>query len=315
MPELPDLEVVTEILAPRIVGQTVRGVEVSRADLVRTGAASLRALLGRELSAVGRRGKYLVFTFAGDLYLLIHLMQWAWLWHGGHGYPPTPATDLRLMFENGTDLRLIEARSPRGAAMWLVSGLLGAEPLEKLGHEPLSEAFTVEALRGLVANRRRPLKRILTDQSLIAGLGDAFADEILFRAKLSPVRYGHTLTPEEEERLWRAIGDTLRWAIAEVRGRAGGTLFEREIRDFLSVHGRKGAPCPGCGTPIAEILYDGARTNYCPRCQGRSGGPPFAAGNAAFLRTGEGPGAPSDRGGGSPPGRTGPSSEAGTLRR
>jgi len=268
--ELPDLEVVKDILTPRIVGQTVRGVEVNRPGLLRTRAVGPALFVGRRLHTIGRRGEYLLFSFGADLHLLIHLMRWAWLWHGGHGYPPTTATDLRLAFEDGTDLRLIEARSPRLAAAWVVSDLLTAEPLRELGREPLSEAFTVDVLRGLLA-RRRPLKRILTDQSLIAGIGNAYADEILFHARLSPVRYGHTLTTDEQERLWRAIGDTLRWAIAEIRGRAGDALFEREIRDFLSVHGRRGAPCPDCGTPIAEILYDDVRTNYCPRCQGKGG--------------------------------------------
>ncbi|GAB4305004.1 MAG: Fpg/Nei family DNA glycosylase [Candidatus Bipolaricaulota bacterium] len=274
MPELPDLEVVKDILTPRIVGQVVRGVEVNRVGLLRTREEGVALLVGRELQAIGRRGKYLAFSFGSDLHLLVHLMRWAWLWHGDRGYPPTTATDLRVAFEDGTDLRLIEARSPRLAAAWMVSDLVAVEPLQNLGREPLSEEFTVDVLRGLVAGRRRPLKRILTDQSLIAGIGNAYADEILFRARLSPVRYGHTLTAEEQEHLWRAIGDTLRWAIAEIRGRTGDALFEREIRDFLSVHGRKGAPCPECGTPIAEILYDGARTNYCPRCQGGSGGLP-----------------------------------------
>lgn len=310
MPELPDLEVVKDILAPRIVGRTVRGVEVNRRDLFRTGGKGAASLVGGTVRAIDRRGGYLVSSFRENLFLVFDLGRWAWLWHGGHGYPPTTATDLRLTFADGTDLRLIEARSPRRAAVWLVSDLLAAEPLRKLGHDPLGEAFTAEALRGLLAHRRRPLKRILTDPSLIAGIGNTYADEILFRAKLSPVRYAHTLTREEEQRLWRAIGDTLRWAIAEVRSRAGGAPLEREIWDFLSVHGRKGAPCPECGTPIAEILYDGVRTDYCPRCQRGSGGA-----NAALLKTGEGPGAPSGRGGGSPPGRTGPSSGAETRRR
>lgn len=278
MPELPDLEVVKDILAPRIVGQTVRGVEVNRAGLLCTGEEGAASLVGRRLRAIDRRGGYLVFSFRENLFLVIDLGRWAWLWHGGQGYPPTTATDLRLTLEDGTDVRLIEARVPRLAAVWLVSDLRAAEPLRKLGCEPLAEAFTADALRGLIAERRRPLKRILTDPSLIAGIGNAYADEILFRAKLSPVRYGHTLTADEQEHLWRAIGDTLRWAIAEIRRRTGSALFEREIRDFLSVHGKKGAPCPECGTPIAEILYDGTRTNYCPRCQRGGRGAPLRGG-------------------------------------
>jgi formamidopyrimidine-DNA glycosylase len=274
VPELPDLEVVRDILAPRIVGRTVRGVEVNRPTLVQSGREAVASLVGAEIRALGRRGKYLVLSFAGTSHLLIHLMRWGWLWHGSHGYSPTTATDLRLSFDDGSDLRLIEGRSPRLAAAWLVPDLLTAEPLQKLGWEPLSETFTAGVFHSLIRGKRRQLKRALTGQSLIAGIGNAYADEILFRAKLSPVRYAHTLTPDEATRLWEAIPTTLRWAIAEIRARTGDSLFDREIRNFLCVHGRKNSPCVACGSVIAEILHDGVRTNYCPRCQavGQSGG-------------------------------------------
>lgn len=268
MPELPDLEVVKEILTPRIVGRTVRGVEVSRPDLVRAGREGLTGLVGRELAAISRRGEHLVFSFGPNAHLVVHLMRWAWVWHGPQGYTPSAATQLRVMFDGGTDLRLIEGRAPYLAAAWVVPDPEAAEPLRNLGVEPLSDGFTAETLRGLIAGKRRPLKRFLTDQTLIAGIGSAYADEILFRAKLSPVRFTHTLTPEELDQLWHAIGDTLRWAIAEIRARVGDSLVDREVRDFLRVHGRAGAPCLLCGTPVAEILYDEVRTDYCPRCQG-----------------------------------------------
>jgi formamidopyrimidine-DNA glycosylase len=268
LPELPDLEVVRDILSPRIVGQAVRGVEVNRPDLLRTGEGSVSLLVGKELHAIGRRGKYLLFSFGPEAHLLVHLMRWGWLWHGPHGYTPTTATQLRLMFDDGSDLRLIEARSPYLAAVWVVPDPKTAEPLRGLGVEPLSAEFTPEVLRHLIAGKRRPLKRFLTDQSLIAGIGNAYADEILFRARLSPVRYTHTLTEDELDRLWHAIGEALRWAIREIRARVGDALVDREVRDFLFVHGKKGNPCRECGTPIAEILFEDARTNYCPRCQG-----------------------------------------------
>jgi len=282
LPELPDLEVVTDILAPRIVGRTVRGAEVNRSALLRTGVSSVGPVVGAMVCAVGRRGQHLVVSFAGDRHLLLHLMRWAWLWHGRHGYTPTPATDLRLTFDDGTDLRLIERRSPRMAAAWVVPDLLACEPLQKLGKEPLALDFTVEALRSLIHGRRRTLKRVLTDESLIAGIGDAYADEILFRAKLSPVRYSHTLTAGEVDRLWHAIRETLRWAISEIRARVGNELFDREVRDFLRVHGKKGAPCPDCGTAIAQILYDEAQTNYCPKCQ-RTEIPAIASGPRLYA--------------------------------
>lgn len=273
MPELPDLEVVEDILTPRIVGRMVRGVEVNRSDLVRTGVASADLLVGRQLTAVERRGQFLLFVFGADAHLVVHLGRWAWAWHGPQGYVPTTATDLRLTLDDGTDLRLIEGRSPRLAEAWVVRDLRAVRPLQALGLEPLSDRFTAEALQRLIGDKHRPLKRLLTDPSLIAGIGSSYADEVLFQAKLSPVRYTHTLTPDEVGRLWQAIGTRLRQAIVEIRARVGDHLLQHEVQEFLSVHGRKGAPCPDCGTSIAEILYDDVRTNYCPHCQ-RAGSEP-----------------------------------------
>lgn len=267
MPELPDLEVVAEILTPRIVGRTVRGVELRRPTLLRTGGEGLQALSGAELGVVTRRGGYLLFPSSSGVHLVVHLMRWAWFWHGSGAYPPSTDTDLRLLLSDGTELRLIESKVPKLAAAWLVRNPLADEPLRGLGPEPLDPAFTPEVLRRALAGRRRTLKRLLTDPAVVAGLGNAYADEILFAARLSPFRFAHTLTSEEVERLWRAMGETLRWAIGEIRARAGGRPMDREIRDFLRVHGRRGAPCPACGAPIAEVLLDDVRTNYCSVCQ------------------------------------------------
>ncbi len=267
MPELPDLEVVAEILAPRIAGRTVRGVELRRPDLLQTGEASLRALAGAELGPVSRRGKFLRVSFDSGLHLVVDLGRWAWLWHGPGVYPPSTDTDLRLLLADGTEVRLIESKVPRLAAVWVPRDPLAEPPLVGLGPEPLDPGFTPEALKRALAGRRRTLKRLLTDQRVVAGVGDAYADEILFQARLSPFRFAHTLSGEEVERLWRAIGETLRWAIGEIRSRAGGKLMDREIRDFLPVHGKRGAPCPVCGAPVAEVQFDEVRTNYCPACQ------------------------------------------------
>ncbi|MCS7216676.1 MAG: Fpg/Nei family DNA glycosylase [Candidatus Bipolaricaulota bacterium] len=267
MPELPDLEVIRENLAARLLGRAVTAAAVRRPGLVQAGAADLSPLLGRTLRDLTRRGKYLLFHFDTDHTLLVHLMRYGWLWHGPSRYEVTKATTLVLSFNDGTDLRLIEPGTPQIAAVWLVSDLSQAEPLAKLGPEPLAPEFTLAAFAQALGGKRRILKKALTDQSIVAGIGNAYADEILFWARLSPFRYVHTLTPEELERLWRAIPETLRWAIGEIKARAGTNLFDKEIRDFLFVHGRAGAPCRVCGTPIGEVLLENQRTNYCPRCQ------------------------------------------------
>lgn len=254
-------------MAARLRKRAVLDVRVLRPGLVRPGVGDLAALPGNVLRDLGRRGKYLLFDFNKTLHLIVHLMRYAWLWHGPARYEVTKATTLVLSFDDGTDLRLIEPGTPQIAAVWLYADFARAEPLRKLGPEPLAPEFTRAAFAQALAGKRRILKRILTDQAIVAGIGNAYADEILFWAKLSPFRFAHTLTEEELDRLWRAIPETLRWAVGEIKARVGENLFDKEIRDFLYVHGRAGAPCRVCGTPVGEVLLEGLRTNYCPRCQ------------------------------------------------
>ncbi|HAF71485.1 TPA: endonuclease VIII [Candidatus Acetothermia bacterium] len=266
MPELPDLEVIRINLTPRAVGRVVRGVEVRFPAFLKTTKPPPSELVGRRLVGIDRRGKFLGFKFEGVV-LLVHLMRWGWIWHGSSHYAPTRATALLLSLDDGTDVRVIEPGPQKLARGWILpEGEPG--PLAELGLEPLSAGLTGEAFRGLVAGRRRQVKGILTDQKLIAGIGNAYADEILFCARLSPFRYAHTLSAEETARLWRAIPETLRWAIGEIKRRLGDGLFEQEVRDFLWVHGRAGKPCRVCGTPVGEVLLGGQRTNFCPTCQG-----------------------------------------------
>ncbi|MGQ9700623.1 MAG: Fpg/Nei family DNA glycosylase [Candidatus Bipolaricaulaceae bacterium] len=267
MPELPDLEVIRENLVARLSGRAVLSTSVRRPGLVKTDPAELSSLHGKTLQDLTRRGKHLVFHFQENLFLIVHPMRYGWLWHGPSRYEVTKATTLVLSFDDGTDLRLIEPGTPQIAAVWLVTELSQADPLKKLGPEPFSPDFTLANFAKALQGRRRMVKKIITDQAVVAGIGNAYADEILFRAGLSPFRYGHTLSPVEQERLWRAIPETLRWAVEEIKARVGGNLFDKEIRDFLFVHGRARAPCRVCGTPIGEVLVEGQRTNFCPRCQ------------------------------------------------
>lgn len=267
MPELPDLEVIRENLASRLLGREVRAVTVRRPGLVQAGPNNLSPLLHRTLTEISRRGKYLLFHFQDGPILMVHLMRYGWLWHGPSRYEVTKTTTLVLSFSDDTDLRLIEPGTPQIAGVWLYNNLAEAEPLKKLGPEPFWPDFTLEFFSQALGKKRRMVKKILTDQSIVAGIGNAYADEILFWARLSPFRYAHTLTEEELMRLWKAIPETLRWAIAQIKGRVGENLFDKEIRDFLFVHGRAGAPCRVCGSPVEEVLFEGQRTDYCPRCQ------------------------------------------------
>lgn len=267
MPELPDLEVIRDYLAARLKGRTVLSVSVRRPGLVQAGPPDFAPLSGKSLEDITRRGKHLVFHFSQSLFLIVHLMRFGWIWHGASSYEVTKATTLVLSFDDGTDIRLIEPGTPQIAVVWLFSDLSQAEPLKKLGPEPFSPQFTLDAFSQALRGKRRMVKKVLLDQSIVAGIGNAYADEILFWARISPFRYVHTLSPEELERLWKAIPETLRWAVGEIKARMGNKLFEKEIRDFLYVHGRAGAPCRVCGTPIGEVLFEGQRTNFCPKCQ------------------------------------------------
>lgn len=242
-------------------------MRVLRPGLVQTGPANLSPLSGKKVREINRRGKHLILRFDKDLHLIVHLMRYGWLWHGSSDYEVTKATTLCLSFDDKNDLRLIEPGTPQIAAVWLVEDLEEAEPLKKLGPEPFAEAFTFGAFAQALRGKRRLIKKVLVDQSIVAGIGNAYADEILFWARISPFCYVHTLSEEEVRRLWQAIPETLRWAIGEIKARVGNGLFDKEVRDFLYVHGRAGLPCRVCGTAIGEVLFEGQRTNYCPSCQ------------------------------------------------
>lgn len=161
----------------------------------------------------------------------------------------------------------MEGSSVKLAAVHLVESPFQVKGIAQAGPEPLSSEFTVEALAGLVQGQRRQAKKFLTDQKAIAGIGTAYADEILFEAQISPTRFVNTLCDEEVERLYEAIRGVLGSAIEVIRARAGDRPFTKEIRDFLRIYNRAGEPCPVCGTQIAEVRRAQTNTYYCPTCQ------------------------------------------------
>jgi formamidopyrimidine-DNA glycosylase len=180
----------------------------------------------------------------------------------------TKATSLIVAFSDGEDLRLIENGPVKLVQVHMVKDPLQVKGIAKQGIEPLSSALTVDALSDMVAKRRRQAKRLLTDQQMIAGIGSTYADEILFDAKISPVRYVNTLCSMEIEQLRRSITKVLENAIEQIRICIGDSLFTDEVRDFMRVYKRTGQACLVCGTKIAEIRYANTRTYYCSRCQG-----------------------------------------------
>ena len=270
MPELPDLETLKEVLEERILGREIMSARATRPGILRTTAPQLDALDGRAFTGVSRQGKYLILTLEPQLHLVAHLMLSGRFILCGSNTKITKATGLQVTFGDGEDLRLIENGKIKLAKVYVVSAPSEVNGIAALGVEPLSDAFTVRALEGIARGRRCHVKKLLTDQRAIAGIGSTYADEILFAAAISPVRYVSTLSDEEFERLHSAIVRVLGEAIDKIRARIGDSLFTDEVRDFLKVYRRTGEPCPICGAKIAEIRYANTRTYYCPVCQ--SGG-------------------------------------------
>ncbi len=267
MPELPELEVMREVLEGRVLGRPIARVRAYHPGILKTVDPPVDALVSRSFAAAGRRGKHLILSCGEDLHGVLHLMLAGRLVLSRGDTKVTKATGFVLGFDDGEDLRVVENATKRRVRVHVVRDPIDVESIASLGVEPLSDAFSSEFLAKTFAGFRRQLKKALTDQRSIAGIGTAYADEILYAAKLSPIRYVSTLKPEEIERLRRETRTVLANAIDEMRARSGGNLVGGHARDFLRVYKRTGQPCPECGTPIAEIRYAQTKTYYCPTCQ------------------------------------------------
>ena len=267
MPELPDLETLKEVLTRRIIDREIVAARTFRPGILKTVTPPLEAIVGEAFAAIARRGKHLILSLREDLHLVVHLMLAGRFVLCRSDTKVTKATGLTVTFAAGRDLRMIENGSIKMAKVYVVSDPMKVKPLADAGVEPLSPEFTVESLSAMVAGRRRQAKKLLTDQKMIAGIGSAYADEILFAARISPVRYVNTLSEDEVVRLHAATRDVLQNAIDEIRTRIGDSLFTDEIRDFLQIYRHEGEPCPVCGDRICEIRYANRRTYYCPTCQ------------------------------------------------
>ena len=267
MPELPELEVLKEALNHRVLGRPVADAQALRPGILKTVDPPLAALRGRSFTDVERRGKHLILSLAPDLHVVLHLMVAGRLVVCRADTRPTKATGWLVRFADGEDLRLVENGSVKGACVYVVRDPLEVPRLARAGVEPLSPQFTADALASLARGKRRQAKKLLTDQDGIAGIGTAYADEILFAARIAPIRFANTLRPEELVRLHASVQTVLGEAMEQIRTRSGDALTEDEDRSFLKIYEREGEPCPICGRRIAEIRYAQTRTYYCPGCQ------------------------------------------------
>jgi formamidopyrimidine-DNA glycosylase len=273
MPELPEVETIRLALEPHVVGRTFERVEILDPRLVRPfeplGVAA--ELEGERVAALERRGKYLVVRFDSGRVLLIHLRMTGSLRHARHGQlDDDPYRRAVVNLDDGSD---VAYRDVRRFGTWL---LLEPEEVDdylgrRLGGEPLERTFTARRLGERLAGRRAPLKAALLDQRTVAGLGNIYVDEALWRARLHPLREAGTLDGDELRRLAKGIRESLRAGLA----RQGASLRDYSTpdgsrgraQDRFRVYGRTGEPCPRCGTPIDKIRVGGRGTWYCPNCQ------------------------------------------------
>ena len=266
MPELPDITVYVEALQSRIVGQPLHDVRITTPFLLRTVDPPLQSVGGKVVRGFRRIGKRIAFELDDDLFIVMHLMIAGRLHWIGSG-KRVPRTVLAAFeFPNGT-LTLTEAGSKKRASLHITRGEESLRQFERGGLEPLDSAREEFAQR--LRSENHTVKRSLTDPRLFSGIGNAYSDEILHRAGMSPVKLTSRLTDDEIARLHDATNSVLREWVERMRAQANGDFPEKvtAFRVEMAVHGKYGRPCPVCGTAVQRIRYADNETNYCPRCQ------------------------------------------------
>lgn len=267
MPELPDISAYITALEPRIVGQPLQHVRIASAFLLRTVQPPLASAEGRTVRELRRVGKRIAIGLEGDLWLALHLMIAARL----HWRPPQAKlagrqTLAAFDFPAGS-LVLTEAGAKRRASLHVLSGEENLRSLDAGGIDVLSS--DLDLFRTTLIAENHTLKRALTDPRLLSGIGNAYSDEILHAAQLSPLTLTQKLQPQEWERLFAATRHTLQFWIHHLGAEAKATFPEKvtAFREGMAVHGRYGEPCPRCGDKVLRIRYADKETNYCARCQ------------------------------------------------
>lgn len=267
MPELPDVVVYIEALEARVVGQPLAGVRIVSPLLLRTFEPPLEACFGKRVRRLRRLGKRIAFGLEDDYWVVLHLMIAGRLhWRPPGAKPPGKRGLAAFDFANGT-LILTEAGSKKRASLHVTRGEASLHRLHRAGLEVL-EASLAE-FRDAICARNRTLKRALTDPSVCSGIGNAYSDEILHRARLSPIAHTRKLKASEVERLYEAVREVLREWVERLRAEARDRFPAKvtAFRDGMAVHGRYRQPCPDCDAPVQRIRYKSNETNYCARCQ------------------------------------------------
>jgi formamidopyrimidine-DNA glycosylase len=267
MPELPDIAVYIECLEPRIVGEVLTDVRIGHPFLVRTVDPPIKAAAGKRVTGLRRIGKRIAIGLEDDIHIVLHLMIAGRLqWRDAGAALPGKRGLAAFDFATGT-LILTEAGAKRRASLHMATGNDGLHALDPGGIEPLDSDLAAFAAALTAANHT--LKRALTDPHILSGIGNAYSDEILHRARLSPVKMARSLDDDEMSRLHAATQVTLNDWTARLRAETGDGFPDKvtAFRDGMAVHGRYREPCPDCGSPVQRIVHGAHETNYCAECQ------------------------------------------------
>jgi formamidopyrimidine-DNA glycosylase len=281
VPELPEVEALAADLRERVKGRVIDRADSAEISVLKTYDPPLTALHGRVIGATARHGKFLdlVAEPAGEpLHLIVHLARAGWLrWRKElPSEPPRPGKGplaFRLAFTDGTGFDLTEAGTRKRLAVYLVTDPAAVPGIASLGPDPLDPAFTPDELGRILGGRSAQIKGLLRDQKVIAGIGNAYSDEVLHAARMSPFRLASSLTADDVTELHAVIVSTLREAVARSAGLEAAGL-KAEKKAGLRVHGRTGQPCPVCGDTVREVSFADSALQYCPTCQ--TGGKPLA---------------------------------------
>jgi formamidopyrimidine-DNA glycosylase len=278
MPELPEVESLAAFLREHATGHTVARADAASFSVLKTFDPPLTALTGHVITGVGRHGKFLDLAADQGLHLIMHLARAGWLrWRDDlPSAPPKPGKSplaFRLRLDDGSGFDLTEQGTKKRLAVYLVRDPAEVPGVATLGPDPLAADFTADTLAGLLAGRRTQIKGVLRDQHIIAGIGNAYSDEVLHAAKMSPFKIASSLTPDDVAVLYDAIKTTLGEAVKRSAGLAAADL-KGEKKSGLRVHARTGQECPVCGDTIREVSFADSSLQYCPTCQ--TGGKPLA---------------------------------------
>jgi DNA-formamidopyrimidine glycosylase len=278
VPELPEVQALVADLEQRAVGRQVDRADAAEVSVLKTYDPPLTALSGLTVTGAQRHGKFLDLVLDSRLHLIVHLARAGWLrWRDSlPEQPPRPGKGplaFRLRFTDGAGFDLTEAGTRKRLAVYLVTDPALVPGIASLGPDPLDPAFTPDALAAILAGRRTQIKGVLRDQGIIAGIGNAYSDEVLHAARMSPFRLAASLTADEVTELHKVIVGTLSEAVSRSEGLAAGDL-KAEKKSGLRVHGRAGQPCPVCGDTVREVSFADSALQYCPTCQ--TGGKPLA---------------------------------------